>query len=263
MLTRIILAYLLSMPISALAVTPWEFKKDRPYSVAAIGDSISLGTNAKNLGENLDYSWVTGTSINSHRQKILEIIPNADFHNFAINGAGIGKTINMQLPSVLSLNNLDYLTILVGANDLCHWDVNSYETSLLTFQQALNQGLQRIYSKFPDVTVLLLSSPNLVALKQYKNSKCQLIWNVTQICPSLLSSRVTAEQTQKFMEMSDKFSNLLEDMSHSSMYGDLRHTDVLYKSDFGKNDRSNIDCFHPSIQGQQNISELTFDKLKD
>jgi lysophospholipase L1-like esterase len=263
MITKLISTCILSLPIVALAVTPWDFSEDRPYSVAAMGDSISLGTNAKNLGQNVKYSWVTGTKIESHRLKILEIIPEATFSNFAINGAGIQTMLTTQLPKVLAMENLDYLTILIGANDLCHWNVDSYERSLLVFHQSLNQGLQRIYAKFPKATVFLLSPPNLVELKQYKNLTCQVIWNVTKICPSLLSSNVTFEQTQKFIEMSDKFNDLLEDMSRSPLYGDLRHTDVLYKTKFDKTERSNLDCFHPSIKGQKNISDSTFDQLKN
>jgi lysophospholipase L1-like esterase len=262
MISKLVSSIILFSPIFAFATTPWDFKEDRPYVIAAIGDSISVGTNAKNLGVNPDFSWVAGASIKSHRKKIEEIVGKTEFYNFASNGAGIEKLVTVQIPKVLALKELDYLTILVGANDLCHWDVNNYDFRVLEFHQALNQSLQRVFRKFQNVTVLLLAPPNLVNLKRFRTNRCQLVWNVTKICPSLLFSRVTNEDTIKFGDMAGRLNSVLNDMSRSPIYGDLRFNETLFEATFDKKDVSSIDCFHPSALGQQKISDATFDSLR-
>jgi len=262
MFIKIVTSLMMSFPLLAAATTPWDFNEIRPYVVAALGDSISVGTNAKNLGVNLDYSWITGSAIKSHKTKILEIVEQAEFHNFAVNGADIENIISVQLPHVLALDNLDYLTILVGANDLCHWNVYNYDSDILRFHQVLNQGLQRVFNKFPNVTVLMLTPPNLVNLKKLKTNRCQVVWNITNICPSLLRSQVTVDETSKFEMMMGDLNSTLSKMPKSSLYGDLRFNDVLFRSSFEKKDVSGIDCFHPSALGQQRISDEAFNSLR-
>jgi lysophospholipase L1-like esterase len=95
-----------------------------PRSVAAAGDSITRGYDAMFLGCFLadcpQYSWSTGTSspVSSHSARIRAASPGVSVTsaNVARTGAKMSD-LNRQL--TLIGTGVQYVTVLLGANDVC------------------------------------------------------------------------------------------------------------------------------------------------
>src|SRR5581483_6453241 len=93
-----------------------------PNSMASTGDSITRGFNACGwFSDCTNESWSTGgdSAVNSQYLRILATNPNISGKNF--NNAKTGaKMIDLdgQITNVVP-ENPDYVTILMGANDVC------------------------------------------------------------------------------------------------------------------------------------------------
>src|SRR5918995_2263347 len=106
------------MPAAAAATT-----LPLPDTMVAVGDSITqAASSAGSLGSDAPQnSWATGTgtSVNSHYQRLLALgAPiSGRNHNRSVSGARMaGLASQMQGAATLQP---DYLTVLIGGNDLC------------------------------------------------------------------------------------------------------------------------------------------------
>src|SRR5207249_4829158 len=94
-----------------------------PAVMAAVGDSITqVASSAGSLGVDAPQnSWSTGTNstVNSHYLRLLALgAPiGQQNHNLSVSGAKVGG-LNAQMLNVVAIRP-DYLTVLIGGNDLC------------------------------------------------------------------------------------------------------------------------------------------------
>src|SRR5687767_5925957 len=100
---------------------------DRPsLVVGAVGDSITTAFNARNPSDNPSYSWATGdaAAFSSHAARLAGLYPTCDVvtANVAASGAR-ARDLESQVAR-LALRAPDYVTLMVGANDLTDWLVN-------------------------------------------------------------------------------------------------------------------------------------------
>lgn len=248
------------------AKTPWEgWDEPRNFIAAALGDSITLATNSNGLGVNKEYSWASGDANDflSHRARLQNALMDRKviFHNFAVNGATVADVAVKQVEQALTLPHLDYLTVLIGANDACHWNPSQYADKLEIYKSNLHLILSKITDKFKDVTIVLLPVPNMLLLKARFAPlfSCQKIWNFLEFCPSLLPSYVSDRQTELFGSMLKKLNSSIGQIS--SEYANVHHDESLYTAEFDQKHVSRSDCFHPSIGGQSLISEIAFETL--
>lgn len=205
-------------------------------------------------------NWSTGTStrgaVVSHFHKLQEIL---DQTVKAVNVAQAGATSNNLDEQVTELikHNPDYVTLLIGGNDVCSWPVN-HEERLKQFTHEIETTIQKLISHNPEVKILLVPVPDMKHLWELNaNGSCQWLWDLFDICPSLLSSSSSESDRTKFKGRLDDLNKSLEFIA--LMFKDhVRFDADLANYKFKQEDISKKDCFHPSLIGQNNISELTW-----
>lgn len=231
---------------------------EKSFVIGSLGDSITTGTNTKGWGERRRSNWSTGSDqkVDSHFLKLKNFIgDNVKAFNVAKSGA-TSHDLERQTTELLK-HNPDYVTLLVGANDVCGWgdDHNFY---LKAFKKRVQDTVEKLVNHNSEVKILIAPVPDMYHLWQLgSNSSCQFLWDMAGACKRLLHSRTSQATRLKFKEQ-------LKDLNHSLSEIAGAHTDhvrfdvSLSEYKFKKEDISRADCFHPSIQGQKLISDMTW-----
>jgi len=175
------------VPVAAAATPPL------PASIAAVGDSI---TQAASSGGSLgtDYpqnSWSTGTNatVNSHYLRLLALngAISGQNYNHSVSGAKMAD-LNAQMLNVVALQP-DYLTVLIGGNDVCTNTVGEM-TSVSSFRSQFASAMATLGAGSPNTNVYVSSIPNVYHLWElFKgNFWARFIWSVGNVCQSLLAN---------------------------------------------------------------------------
>lgn len=138
--------------VVASAAMPATKNDGPPDSIAALGDSITLGPCNGNT-----CSWSTGTStaVDSHLLR-LRAIQNRPIHAYNLASGGFATMADLQAQAREAVaRKAQYVTIELGENDLCSG------TPLTTFRSGLERGLAVFTNKTPPTKILLLSIENL------------------------------------------------------------------------------------------------------
>src|SRR5688572_28677801 len=137
-----------------------------PNSMASMGDSITRGFNA--CGWYVDCtsrSWSTGDygSVNSHYLRIRSknAVINGRNYNDARSGARM-TDLNGQAQTAVN-RGVQYVTILMGANDACT-SSESTMTPLATFRAQLDAALATLKNGLPNAAVFVSSVPDIKRL---------------------------------------------------------------------------------------------------
>jgi lysophospholipase L1-like esterase len=233
---------------------------DEPKVVGALGDSISTGFDALHLGDNRDLSWATGTSdeVNSHLKR-LEAYLNTPLigENEAVAGS-TAVDLNKQITRLLP-NHPAYVTIDIGANDVCDWEAETYDASLTKFEADVQAAIQRIVDAEPDARITLAPIPDVYNLWEVasQQSGCQFKWTVTGLCKPLLAKSRTQEERLAFKDRwagaNDALARVAANFPQQVLFNE-NAIDVPFTWE----DVSTIDCFHPSVKGQNLLAEKTW-----
>ena len=259
----LLLALLLStiLPTAVGAADP-----PLPDSMAAVGDSISqAASTGGTLGA--DYpanAWSTGTNatVNSHYQRLLALgAPiSGQNHNRSVSGA---KMINLdaQMANVVSLQP-DYVTVLMGGNDLCT-DTVAQMTSVTAFRSQFEAAMSRVMAG-TTANVYVLSIPNVYQLwNLFKNSfTARFIWSIAGICQSLLANpgstqAADVQRREAVRQRNIDFNTQLAQVC--ALYpGRCRFdNNAVFNTTFVASDVSG-DYFHPSISGQAKLASVSW-----
>ncbi|WP_034807932.1 GDSL-type esterase/lipase family protein [Intrasporangium oryzae] len=235
-----------------------------PSSMASTGDSITRGFDATASGCFLSdcpqYSWSTGTDrkVKSQYRSILAANPAISGHvyNDAKTGAKM-VDLSGQLSAAAS-QGVDYVTILMGANDLCTSSAATM-TSVSTFTSQFDTALAAYVAARPGSRVFVSSIPNIYQLWSllHTNFSAQATWSSFGICQSMLSARNTAADRQKVVDQETAFNSALA--SVCSKYTNCRwDNNATFNTAFTTSDVSTVDYFHPSIAGQNKLAAETW-----
>ncbi|MEW5991435.1 MAG: GDSL-type esterase/lipase family protein [Chloroflexota bacterium] len=238
-----------------------------PTSMAAVGDSI---TQAASTGGSLgvDYpqnSWSTGTSatVNSHYLRLLDLgAPiSGENHNLSVSGAKMAD-LNAQLANAAAIDP-DYLTVLIGGNDICT-DTVAEMTSVATFRAQFETAMATLTAGSPDTSVYVVSIPDVYQLwSLFKgNFWARFIWSAGDICQSLLANptstqEVDVQRRQTVRQRNIDFNTQLAEVCAS--YPSSCHFDgnAVFNTQFAKSDVSG-DYFHPSVAGQAKLAAVSW-----
>ena len=147
----------------------------------------------------LEASWSTGSdpAIDSHYQRLQTAAPAIVGHvyNDARSGTKMSDLVG-QLQAAGG-QRVDYLTVLMGANDLCTPTVASM-TPTATFGAQFDQALSGFLAADPQAHVLVSSIPDLFRLwdTMRSNPAAGFFWALGRICQSMLSPTATAVDRQ-------------------------------------------------------------------
>lgn len=238
-----------------------------PASIAALGDSITRGFNA--CGWYFDCtarSWSTGDSdrVNGHYRRLLTLNPaiEGNRHNNAETGA-TSADLAAQVKDAID-QNVDYVTVLIGANDACAdtldgmTGTDQYRLNVSTALTALKQGL-------PQAHVFVSSIPDLYRLWAVNkdNQDARDAWASAGICQALLADPESVDPAveQRRMAVRQRVLDYNAVLSEQcTAYGANCRYDggVVFNTEFTAAEVSGWDYFHPNAEGQRHLADATF-----
>jgi lysophospholipase L1-like esterase len=248
------------IPLSAAGSGP-----PLPNSMASTGDSITRAFDMSIfpwclLSDCPAYSWSTGTStsVNSHYRRILAKNNGISGHvyNDAKTGANM-SALDGQMVTAAG-QSVAYVTVLMGANDLCTSSAATMTPSA-TFQSQFRQALSDFFTKDPTARVYVSSLPNIYQLWStlHGNASARWTWKTYNICQSMLSGNNTEADRQKVVAQETADNQALATVCGG--FSNCRWDGYAgYNFKFPASDISTIDYFHPNRQGQNDIAAVTW-----
>lgn len=236
-----------------------------PSSMAAVGDSI---TQAASTGGSLgadapQNSWSTGTSstVNSHYLRLRAEGAALSATNLSVSGAKVAG-LNVQMQNAVAIKP-DYLTVLIGGNDLCTDTVGAM-TPVTTFGNQFQAAMDTLLAGSPDTAVYVVSIPDVHQLwSLFKGSFwARFIWSSADICQSLLANPTSNQQVDVDRRADVRERNMAYNASMASVCGNYRGTclfdgNAAFGTPLVTSDVSG-DYFHPSVSGQAKLSGVSW-----
>jgi lysophospholipase L1-like esterase len=151
-----------------------------------------------------------------------------------------------------------YVTILMGANDLCTSSTATM-TSVDTFRAQFRQTLSTLRAGVPNAKIFVASIPNVYHLWELYRSDlvAQSVWAAAGICQSLLSLSDTPTQRTIVRDRNVAFNTVLA--QECAAYANCRFDQqAVYNYAFSKSQVSKLDYFHPSLSGQAALASITW-----
>ncbi len=240
-----------------------------PNSIASTGDSITRGFNTGFIPylDAPSNSWATGTNggVVSHYSRLLKLNPtiSGKNYNYAKSGAVMADLLG-QVQGINSRGGVQYVTILMGANDACASSEASM-TSLDTFKSQFKAALDSLKSGSPNAKIMVLSIPNIYNLwSLFKgNSTARLVWDVFNVCQSMLvnpTSTAAADVTrrnnvlQRVKDYNAKLKEVCEAYANNCRFDN----NAIFDTQFVTADVTARDYFHPSLAGQAKIAQVSW-----
>jgi lysophospholipase L1-like esterase len=269
-----------------------------PSSIAVLGDSISAATGTGGLlpgTEQPANSWSTGTSgsVLSTYRRLLAINPAINGKNYRM--ATNGRRMTHMAEQALAMpTDTAYVQVQLGGNDVCK-SSEAELTPVETYRTQFVAGLAAIAQRAPDALVFVASVPdiyNLWFLRGAPNppnpipsssrSTAYLLWDTLGVipCQSMVAnpdslSEADEARRQRVRERNKAYNEVLAEECAKVL---RCRFDDFATFDFSSNratapdgpllphpewafvdaDISTQDHFHPSISGQNKLSEVAW-----
>ena len=252
------------LPITVQAAAP-PVAPPLPSSMASTGDSITRAFDVGwccLLSDAPQFSWSTGTDaqVNSQYQRLLALNPGISgrVFNDAKTGAKMWD-LNGQLTTVAT-RKVDYVTVLMGANDVCTSTIAGMTTPL-DFQNQLRGALTNFFAASPTTKMQLLSIPDIyqLYLAGKDSASARNAWSFYGICQSMLRSSNTDADRKAVSDREAAFNSILA--AECAKFPDCLWDDLAsFNFRFPLSDLSPIDYFHPNINGQNDAASISWAK---
>jgi lysophospholipase L1-like esterase len=253
--------------VTALTVVgPPAHAAPLPDSMAALGDSITRAFNACGLYTDCPaVSWSTGYSglVNSHYLRILA--QNPQIEGRAFNDARSGATVaDLERQAQLAADQqAEYVTVLIGANDACARTEDAM-TPVSAFESRLRAGMRTLRADLPQAAVFVSSIPDIKRLWEVgkDDPAARVTWTAGGICQSMLANpSSTAAQDearrdrvrQRIIDYNEVLREVCQDSPPCRFDGN-----AVFNYPFELRHISPWDYFHPNIEGQQILAEVTY-----
>jgi PKD repeat protein len=237
-----------------------------PSSMAAVGDSISQAVSSGGtLGAVYPANaWSTGTNttVNSHYARLLVLNPAIAGRAFndSVSGAKMADLAGQM--GVAAGQRPDYLTVLVGGNDLCT-DTVAQMTSVTDFGAKFRTAMDTLTAGSPQTRVYVASIPRVYQLWELFRSSfwARTVWSLGGICQSLLVNPTStqaadvarrAQVAQRNVEYNATLAAICAEYATCRFDGNAVYDVVFAKSDVAG------DYFHPSIAGQAKLAAVSW-----
>ena len=259
----LLLAGLLAVaPVTASSATTEPI----PSSMASLGDSITRGFNA--CGYYVDCtneSWSTGgdSAINSHYLRILAKNPAISGRN--LNDAKTGaKAIDLDGQASTAVSQgVEYVTVLMGANDACT-SSESTMTSVATFRTQAQAALTRLQNGLPTARVFVSSIPDVKRLWFIGKGSfsARTAWSTLNICQSLLANPTSTLQADvdrraRVQQRVVDFNTQLQQVCALNVHCKY-DANATFNYQFAFSQVSGWDYFHPNKSGQTALASTTY-----
>ena len=234
-----------------------------PSSMAAAGDSITRAFDVNGgcfLRDCPQFSWSTGDQPEVNSQYLRILARNPAIAQRAYSDARTGSRmadLDGQL-QLAALQQVDYLTIAMGANDVCT-SSRSTMTPTDTLRAQAQQGVARFAAARPRALIYMSSIPNVYNLWWilHNNGHARWDWWLYKICQSLLSLSDTEADRQAVLAQTVADNAALAGVC--GQFANCRWDKLAaFSFQFAPEDISTVDYFHPSVIGQSHIATLTW-----
>jgi lysophospholipase L1-like esterase len=260
MLFSLLMAFVLVLsiapPSSAATITP--------TSMAALGDSITqaynTGTQAFKVAPANSWSTGTTTSVNSLYLRFKVTQPAITAQNLSVSGA---KMVDLNAQAAQVSGTIDYVTILIGANDVCT-SSESTMTSVDTFRSQFTTAMDTLAAKAPGATIYVVSIPDVYKLWQLLkgSSSARSTWALFRICQSMLANPTSTKKTDasrrtRVRQRNIDFNTQLAQVC--ALYANCKFDgNAAFNYSFKTSDISTRDYFHPSLAGQATLATVAY-----
>ncbi|HEX6683331.1 MAG TPA: SGNH/GDSL hydrolase family protein [Candidatus Limnocylindrales bacterium] len=238
-----------------------------PSSMASMGDSITRGFNASGwFSDWPSRSFSTGNNsgVSSHYRRILAKNPAISGRNFndAVSGA---KADDMPgQAGTVAGRNVQYVTILIGANDACTSSESSM-TAVATFRSHIDTALGTLKSGLPNAKVALISIPDIKRLwfVGKDSSSARSAWSLFGICQSMLANPTSTAQAdedrrnrvrQRVIDFNAQLAQACAAYGPNCDFDD----NAVFNFQFLLSHVSTWDYFHPNVSGQNVLAQATY-----
>ncbi len=237
-----------------------------PHVLAALGDSITRGFDAcRLLADCTQVSWATGSdpAVHSYLSKMYGSSPSG-VHMRAFNDAMTGaSSANLLVQAQQAVRQrADYVTVLIGANDVCT-DSEQQMTPSAELSRRARAALAYLHDALPGVRIFVASIPDVYRLWQVAGvvPQARLVWQLAGVCRSMLanpgsSSRGDAARRLRVRQriVAD---NAEMQQACAAVAGCSDDGGAVYRYPFMLADLSGWDFFHPNRNGQRILSDIT------
>jgi lysophospholipase L1-like esterase len=159
-------------------------------------------------------------------------------------------------------HNVDYVTVLVGGNDVCQ-STEAQMTPVATFQSQFHQQLAALVDGLPNAKILVVSIPDLYRTWEIgkDNPSAVAAWQ-TSVCMSMFANPTSTDQAdidrrarvrQRIIDDNAALADECGMVSHCKYDGG-----ALFMHQWTTDEISTVDYLHPSTTGQNAIAALTY-----
>ena len=231
--------------------------------MVALGDSITqaVGADTSTPAAATHLSWATGhfplDPVGSHYERLLAAgAPiSGRARNLAIDGARMADAPRQADAAVQA--GADYVTILMGANDLCVWS-KGLITPLRRFETSFRSTIESLTRGLPDARIYVLSIPDLyrVWLMLHDDRAVTARWGRIRPCRSMFAKfnneRDRLEVRRRNMQFNETLEKVCEEYPNCRFDGHAVFDGAYIAGDVG------ADFFHPSARGQRDLAEISW-----
>lgn len=239
-----------------------------PSSIASTGDSITRAFNDCWFPY-IDCpaaSWSTGTASYSQYRRLQSVNPaiTGRSYNHAVSGADMADLAG-QVQGVIG-RGAQYVTILMGANDVCA-SSEAGMTDVGVFRQQFAAALASLTTALPNTRIFVSSIPDvhqLFSLYRYDLAATS-VWTIAGICQSMLAnpfsnSAADVERRARVRQRNIDYNVQLGEVC--AFYTRCRwDSGAVFNTPFVRGDVSSRDYFHPSVAGQAKLAAITWAAL--
>jgi lysophospholipase L1-like esterase len=288
MKTRYLIFFSFAMLLCFCIFTTSTFGKDpqlEPKRLASIGDSITEAIDAEVYGANHWAGWANGyhdfwqwlfglSDVDSHNQRITEKFGRGDRKNFMEAESGADSFDLSGQATQAVAHEATYVPWLMGHNDICQDDVEDiptreqFEANALEALEILRNGLPHGATIY---VVGMADVPHLYDIAKDKKVlgivDCEELWFTTLFelfpCGTVLGPFRTDADRDQMRERIIEFNAILQELVEEFDSTDTNHyyfyTNEIFDLNFLENQVSDLDCFHPSPDGQEELSRITWE----
>jgi lysophospholipase L1-like esterase len=234
-----------------------------PNSMAAAGDSITRAFDVNSgclLHDCPQFSWATGDRAEVGSQYLRILARNPAIAQRAYNDARTGShmaDLDGQL-FLAALQQVDYVTIAMGSNDVCTSSPATM-TPTATLRAQAQQAVARFAAARPHALIYMSSIPNVYNLWSilHNNGHARWDWWLYKICQSLLSLSNTEADRQAVLAQTLADNTALAGVC--GQFANCRWDNLAaFAFQFTPEAISTVDYFHPGVIGQSQIATLTW-----
>jgi lysophospholipase L1-like esterase len=235
-----------------------------PSSMAAIGDSMTQAADVCCwYGDHPANSWSTGSAtwdgVVSHYERLRALNAQITGRNYNDAASGARMVDGPAQAQRAVAQRVQYVTLLLGANDVCTPTLETM-TTVETFRAQLGETLRILDAGLPGrARIFVASIPDVNQLWQlfHDDPVAQLVWDVADICQSLLAPNRTDAERQQVHDQTVALNAVLA--QECAAYARCRFDDgAVFSFQFGTAHVSKLDYFHPSLAGQAKLADVTF-----